>query len=181
MAGSIHRTPLQEQLAGMYERGQSIPQISGRTGINRSRVRSELLKAGVVLRSRKDALAIREGLGSHAKGTTREFTPEWCANIAAGRKAWADQNAAGQSVRSNGYVVITRGEYKHRAEHTRVMEERLGRRLLPDEVVHHIDRDRGNNSLDNLALVTRAGHTRLHRFEDKLEGIERKRSNGRFC
>jgi hypothetical protein len=60
------------------------------------------------------------------------------------------------------------------------MESRLGRPLREDEQVHHIDRDRSNNSDDNLALVTRAGHGRLHRFEDSLSGIERKRANGRF-
>lgn len=171
---------MREHLADMYRRGQSIPQISGRTGINRSRVRLELLKAGVKLRSRKEALAIREGLGVSAKGKSREFTPEWKANIAKARQAWADKNAVGISIKPSGYVEFTRGEHKGRSEHVCAMEERLGRRLLPDEVVHHIDRDRTNNSIDNLALVTRSGHARLHRFEDNLEGIERKRINGRF-
>jgi hypothetical protein len=175
MSGSVR-----DKLAEMYERGQSIPQIAGRTGINRSRVRAELLKAGVTLRSRGEALRIREGLGQKLKGTSREFSQEWKNNISIGRKKWGEENAKGFSVRSNGYVQLTRGEHKHRCQHDVVMEERLGRRLLPDEVVHHIDRDRSNNNPNNLALVTRSGHTRLHRFEDKLEGIERKRANVRF-
>lgn len=179
MAGSVNKE-MRDRLADMYARGQSIPQISARTGINRSRVRSELLAAGTTLRSRGEALSIRDGLGAHAKGKRREFTPEWCSNISKGRLAWAEENAAGVSLKSSGYVEITRGEHKGRSEHVRVMEERIGRRLLADEIVHHIDRDRSNNSIDNLALITRAGHARLHRFEDKLEGIERKRSNGRF-
>ena len=37
-------------------------------------------------------------------------------------------------------------------EHRYVMEQKLGRRLLTAETVHHIDGDRGNNSLSNLEL-----------------------------
>lgn len=173
--------PLHERLADMYRRGQSIPQIAGRTGINKSRVRAELLKAGVTLRSRTEALRIREGLGANLKGKTRVFSQEWKDNISAGRKAWGAEHAKGASIKPNGYIEITRGENKGRSEHVVIMEDRLGRPLKDDEVVHHIDRDRSNNSPDNLALVTRAGHGRLHRFEDSLEGIERKRANGRFC
>lgn len=34
--------------------------------------------------------------------------------------------------------------------------------LKPDLIVHHIDHNRLNNSVDNLAIYTRAEHTRLH-------------------
>lgn len=34
-----------------------------------------------------------------------------------------------------------------------LMEERLGRKLRPDETVDHIDRDRGNDIIDNLRIV----------------------------
>lgn len=37
-------------------------------------------------------------------------------------------------------------------EHRYVMEQHLGRELLPGETVHHIDGDRGNNALTNLQL-----------------------------
>lgn len=162
------------------QNGQSIPQIAARTGIPLSTVRARLLSAGIKLRSRGEALRIREGLGLHLVGKTRTFSEEWKNNISAGRQAWADKNAKGTSVNGNGYVQFTRGENKDRSEHDVAMEARLGRRLRPDEVVHHIDRDRENNSENNLALITRAGHMRLHHFEDALAGIERKRSNGRF-
>jgi HNH endonuclease len=179
MAGGIGQE-LREKLAAMYVAGQSIPQISGRTGINLSRVRHELLKAGVALRSRSEALRIREGLGDHLRGKTRTFSVDHCQAISAARTAWGEANAAGVSIKASGYVEITRGEHKGRGEHVRIMEERLGRHLLQDEVVHHIDRDRSNNDPNNLALVTRSGHARLHRFEDRLEGVKRSRVNGRF-
>lgn len=166
MAGSVNKVIL--DLAAMYADGKSIPQISEATGMNRSRVRRELLQANTPLRTRKEALSIREGLGANAKGKTREFTSEWKRNIARSRAAWADKNAAGVSVKPSGYVEITRGENKGRSEHVLIMEKRLGRRLLPDEVVHHIDGDRSNNSENNLALMTRSGHSRHHRMIERI-------------
>lgn len=47
-------------------------------------------------------------------------------------------------------------------EHRLAMQEYLGRKLKPDEVVHHIDRDKTNNNLDNLVVMTRSEHTALH-------------------
>lgn len=170
-----------DKLAEMYERGQSIPQISGRTGINRSRVRSELLKAGVPLRSRTEGIRIREGLGQHLKGKARIFSQEWKDNISAGRNRWADANAKGTRITSHGYVEYTRGPHKNRMVHTVMMEDRLGRALKSDEEVHHIDENRQNNADNNLALLTNSGHGRLHRILDALRGKERKRSNGRYC
>ena len=172
--------PLRERLADMYRRGQSIPQISGRTGINRSRVRAELTKAGVTLRSRAEGLRLRPDLGAHAKGVRRTFTEEWKANISAARNKWADAHAKGTRVTSNGYLEYTRGEHKGRLVHDVVVEQRIGRRLKPDEHVHHIDEDRQNNAENNLALVTASGHARLHRILDEIRETERLRANGRF-
>lgn len=155
-------------IAAMYEDGKSIPQIAETTGFNRSRVRRELLSAGVSLRSRKEALAIREGLGAHAKGRTREITPEWRDNIAKGRRAWGEANAAGVSHKASGYVEITTGPHKGRSVHVIAMETRLGRRLRADEVVHHIDGNPSNNHPDNLSLMTRAGHARHHRMIERI-------------
>jgi hypothetical protein len=49
-----------------------------------------------------------------------------------------------------------------RREHAVLMEKKLGRKLLPNEVVHHIDEDKANNSLGNLIVMTRSSHIRLH-------------------
>jgi hypothetical protein len=50
-------------------------------------------------------------------------------------------------------------------KHIMVMEESLGRRLLPGEHVHHIDGNTLNNDISNLCLVTPQEHHKLHTNE----------------
>jgi hypothetical protein len=51
-----------------------------------------------------------------------------------------------------------RGKHMHRF----LMEQHIGRRLRPKEIVHHIDGDKFNNDITNLQIVTRAEHARIH-------------------
>ena len=51
---------------------------------------------------------------------------------------------------------------KQRAIHRHIMEQHLGRRLSPNELVHHKDGDRHNNILSNLQIMTRGGHMKAH-------------------
>ena len=71
--------------------------------------------------------------------------------------------------RRNGYV----------RENMRVMELHLGRRLHPDEVVHHKDHNRQNNDLHNLEVKQAAAHSRDHRREDTHQ--RRRDQAGRFA
>lgn len=64
-------------------------------------------------------------------------------------------------------------------EHVRVMELCIGRRIRPDECVHHKDHDRQNNSLANLERMTRGFHSSLHRREDVSR--RNRDASGRFA
>lgn len=163
----------------LYKKGNSIPEVSELTGISKSCVRYHLKKEGI-LRSRKEGIdiAAKKGRMSGCKGKKKIFTDEWKNNISIGKKKGADKWAAGLSLKPNGYVEITRGKHKGRGQHVVLMEEKIGRRLYSFECVHHKDFDRSNNDIDNLELMTRSNHTKLHR---KLENNNRKRDkNGRF-
>lgn len=75
-----------------------------------------------------------------------------------------------------GYVIqwkptwyTGRSGSKYVYKHHLVMCEALGLTELPNGFnVHHIDGDKKNNSLNNLALLTLPGHSRLHNRERKL-------------
>lgn len=49
------------------------------------------------------------------------------------------------------------------SEHRYVMEQFLKRKLLPTEYVHHIDKDKLNNQISNLKIVTCKSHGEEHR------------------
>lgn len=65
----------------------------------------------------------------------------------------------------------------HKRLHQYVWEKEVGR--IPEGFqIHHIDRDKSNNGIDNLCMVSEKGHKRLHAILDNVEEVkEKKRKN----
>lgn len=170
-------------LVSEYRDGASLTELASAHNISVSTARHHVLKAGA-LRSRIEGIknaALSGKLGSGLRGKTRVFSEQQKSNMSKAKLIWADENAKGFSLKQNGYREHTRGPNKGKSEHVTIMEKRIGRKILPDECVHHIDGNRSNNNENNLALVTLSGHARLHRFQDAISGKQREREeNGRF-
>lgn len=92
---------------------------------------------------------------------------------------YAFRRAEGRKhVNSQGYVIVgvpadypgakRNGMYGQILEHRKVMQDFLGRALLPDENVHHLNGVRDDNRPENLELWTRSQPSG-QRVEDKLQ------------
>lgn len=79
-----------------------------------------------------------------------------------------------------GYYMIMKPDWytgrkgsKYVFYHSVVMCEALGITEIPKGFcVHHIDRNPKNNDISNLCLVSMGAHTKLHAFENNLQGAE---------
>ncbi len=70
----------------------------------------------------------------------------------------------------NGYKVLYQEDGSSIKEHIKVMQDFIGRKLKTNEVVHHINGNKLDNRIENLQLMKRGEHSRLHRNQELREG-----------
>lgn len=160
------------EMALLYTRDQTPPrEIARISGVSLSTVRRYLLKAGVQMRSVSEATQLsRPTVAAKLRGAKR-ITPEMRERINAGVRARHAGKQDSWRIKTNGYAEYCSRQSPHyrRLVHVVLVEKSIGRRLKRGEVVHHIDGNKLNNSLENLHLMTNSAHVSLHRALRKQE------------
>lgn len=100
-------------------------------------------------------------------------TSTYCSRPCA-RKKNGGHNAKPETwwTNSKGYIegrIWRDGKQVRVKKHRLVMEQYIGRTLLPNEDVHHKDGDKQNNDIDNLELLLHGDHSRVTNGERTYE------------
>lgn len=86
------------------------------------------------------------------------------------REKYVGENATawkgGRRIAYNGYAMVRVGRTYIREHHV-IMEKQIGRKIGFNEVVHHVNGIKTDNRIENLVLLLKADHSKLHDRERK--------------
>lgn len=180
-----------ETLQQLYEKQElSMREIAGLLGVAVGTVYNYMKKYQIESRTevtdktRSKISASNKGKVSPRKGChLSEETKRKISEAHKGKFTERSQFGGHKKKRSDGYIYIYTPDHPYSSkdgyvmEHILVMENHIGRYITKDEVVHHKNKIRNDNRIENLQLMTFKEHSGLHMKE---RWDERKRnSNGK--
>lgn len=120
------------------------------------------------------SIALQKGKNINCKYCNKEFYStrnDFCSQECA--RNYRKEHYKHKLYEENGYIVQYINGYNKKGNakvHRVVMEQYLGRKLNNDEVVHHINEDKKDNRIENLQVMTREEHSKMHRMNDLHNG-----------
>ena len=124
--------------------GLSIRDIANYFSVSAVAIKYWMKKLKVKIRTQKEACNTNRCRKKNSESILQEKHPLW----------------KGRVKRADGYIML-RKPGKYVLEHRDIVEEKIGRLLKHFEVVHHINRIRDDNRLENLYVFYKREHDRF--------------------
>lgn len=177
MAKAFDITPHLNYISECLSRGESLRMIAMKIDIDHCTLSKKLKEKGIRTPSREESAKTTWKNHTHPwKGKKGEECPRYGKPMSEGCrkkmisvwKATGDKKRMYRKNHSDGYILVYVPEHPcadrsgYVLEHRIVIENHLGRTLFDTEIVHHINGKKNDNRIENLEIVSRAEHAKIH-------------------